>query len=150
MRRLIWAFAGRTYHIVGNVISQLFCIPLMIIVNLDPDQAWQNVSPDFDSNCSTLWWYFWKNFVKYLLKNLADDHKKHALLPSMQRVEANCLVSLTYAWNGDGRIITQIWAVARDFRKCGILTSVDSDEPLQPPFMLRNSKWCSVSIAQQS
>ena len=26
-----------------------------------------------------------------------------------------------------------------------ILTSVDSDEPLQPHFKLRNSKWCSVS-----
>ena len=26
-----------------------------------------------------------------------------------------------------------------------ILTSVDSDKPLQPPFKLRNSKWCSVS-----
>ena len=25
------------------------------------------------------------------------------------------------------------------------LTCVDSDEPLQPPFKLRNSKWCSVS-----
>ena len=25
------------------------------------------------------------------------------------------------------------------------LASVDSDEPLQPPFKLRNSKWCSVS-----
>ena len=25
------------------------------------------------------------------------------------------------------------------------LTSVDSDEPLQPPFKLRNSKWCPVS-----
>ena len=25
------------------------------------------------------------------------------------------------------------------------LTSVDSDEPLQPPFKLRNSKWRSVS-----
>ena len=25
------------------------------------------------------------------------------------------------------------------------LTSVDSDEPLQPPFKLRNSRWCSVS-----
>ena len=36
-------------------------------------------------------------------------------------------------------------AVARDFQQCGVLTSVDSDEPLQPPFKLRNSKWCSVS-----
>ena len=26
-----------------------------------------------------------------------------------------------------------------------ILTSVDLDEPVQPPFKLRNSKWCSVS-----
>ena len=25
------------------------------------------------------------------------------------------------------------------------LTRVDSDEPLQPPVKLRNSKWCSVS-----
>ena len=33
-----------------------------------------------------------------------------------------------------------------DFQQCGILTSVDSGEPVQPPFKLRNSKWCSVSI----
>ena len=33
----------------------------------------------------------------------------------------------------------------RDFNKCGILTCVDSDEPLQPPFKLRISIWCSVS-----
>ena len=26
-----------------------------------------------------------------------------------------------------------------DFQQCGILTSVDSDESLQPPFKLRNS-----------
>ena len=32
-----------------------------------------------------------------------------------------------------------------DFQKCGILTSVDSDEPVQSPFKLRNSNWCSVS-----
>ena len=28
----------------------------------------------------------------------------------------------------------------RDFQQCGILTSVDSDESMQPPFKLRNSK----------
>ena len=38
-----------------------------------------------------------------------------------------------------------IWASAWDFQQCGILTCVDSDEPLQPPVKLRNSKWCSVS-----
>ena len=32
-----------------------------------------------------------------------------------------------------------------DFQPCGILTSVDSDEPVQSPFKLRNSKWCLVS-----
>ena len=41
--------------------------------------------------------------------------------------------------------IHDIWAVTCDFQQCGILTSVDSDEPVQPPFKLRNSKWCSVS-----
>ena len=38
-----------------------------------------------------------------------------------------------------------IWAATRDFQKCGILTSVDSDEPVQPSVKLRNSKWYSVS-----
>ena len=31
------------------------------------------------------------------------------------------------------------------FQQCGILTIVGSDELLQPPFKLRNSKCCSVS-----
>ena len=35
--------------------------------------------------------------------------------------------------------------LSRDFQQCGILTSVDSEEPLQPPLKLRNSKRCSVS-----
>ena len=37
------------------------------------------------------------------------------------------------------------WALTCDFQQCGILTCVDSEEPLQPPFNVRNSKWCSVS-----
>ena len=32
-----------------------------------------------------------------------------------------------------------------DFQQCGSLTSVDSNEPVQPPFKLRNCKSCSVS-----
>ena len=36
------------------------------------------------------------------------------------------------------------WAAICDFQG-GVLTSVDSDEPMQPPFKLRNSKLCSVS-----
>ena len=41
--------------------------------------------------------------------------------------------------------IYHIWASAWDFQQFDILTSVDSDNPLQPPFKLRNSKWYSVS-----
>ena len=37
------------------------------------------------------------------------------------------------------------WAVTCYFQQCGILTSADSGEPVQPSFKLRNSKWCSVS-----
>ena len=42
-------------------------------------------------------------------------------------------------------IILMIWAATWDFQQCGILTCVDSDEPVQPPFKLRNSKWCSIN-----
>ena len=37
------------------------------------------------------------------------------------------------------------WAMTCDFQQCGILTCVYSDEPVQPPLKLRNSKLCSVS-----
>ena len=63
-----------------------FCHLLITFANsLDPDQVWQNVGPDLDPNCLTLWWHSWKiffekaNFEKRI-------HKKHANLPSMQRV----------------------------------------------------------------
>ena len=36
-------------------------------------------------------------------------------------------------------------AVTCDFQQCGILTSVDSDEHVLPPFKLRTSKRCSAS-----
>ena len=41
--------------------------------------------------------------------------------------------------------LKHIRAMTRDFQQCGILTSVDSDEPMQPPVKLRNFKCCSVS-----
>ena len=37
------------------------------------------------------------------------------------------------------------WHVISNNQQCGILTSVDSDEPVQPPLRLWNSKWCSVT-----
>ena len=35
--------------------------------------------------------------------------------------------------------------ISGGFQQCGILTSVDSDEHVQPHIKLRNSKCCSVS-----
>ena len=45
---------------------------------------------------------------------------------------------------------TVLWLLAQmsrgmRFTLFDVLISVDSDEPLQPPVKLRNSKWCSVS-----
>ena len=37
------------------------------------------------------------------------------------------------------------WAATCDFQQFDILTSVDSDKPVQPLFKLRNSKWCSFN-----
>ena len=37
-------------------------------------------------------------------------------------------------------------STANDFQQCGILTSVDSVEPVQPSLKLRNSISCSVSV----
>ena len=55
--------------------------------SLDPDQARQNVGPDLDPSCLTLWWYSWKNFLKKLiLKKVSKWQKKHAKLPSRQSV----------------------------------------------------------------
>ena len=40
-----------------------------------------------------------------------------------------------------GKVTKHIWVVTCDFQQCGVLTSEDSDEPVQIPFKLRNSKW---------
>ena len=41
---------------------------------------------------------------------------------------------------GFSRSLVNNLAMTRDFQQCGILTSVDSDEHVQPPFKLRHSK----------
>ena len=37
-------------------------------------------------------------------------------------------------------LINTICAATCDFQQCGIFTSVDSDDPMQPPFKLRSFK----------
>ena len=36
--------------------------------SLVPDQAQQNIGPNRDQNCLTLWWCFWKNLLKKLIQ----------------------------------------------------------------------------------
>ena len=66
---------------------------------------------------------FWNQFLVFL--RVAVLHRFYCML--------------VLSWS------SYIWAVACDFQQCGILTSVDSYEPVQPPIKLRNSKWFSVS-----
>ena len=56
----------------------------------------------------------------------------------------NCITNI---WNN--LLLITVWticmAMTHDFQQCGILTSVDTDKPLQPPLKLRSFKWCSAS-----
>ena len=81
--------------------SSNFCRLLITFANsLDPDQARQNVGPDLDPNYLTLWWYSWKIcFWKKFKKNILRRQKKHAKLPSMQRVKGgNTVLNWSYAF----------------------------------------------------
>ena len=54
----------------------------------------------------------------------------------------NEIVTYVFTSGNEGKFK---WAATCNFQQCGILTSVDSDEPVQPPVKLRNSKCCSIS-----
>ena len=63
------------------------------------------------------------------------------------RRRCHCIGQLnTVRWLlSDSLGVVQKWAMTCDFQQCGILTCVDTNKPVQFPFKLRNSKWCSVS-----
>ena len=63
-----------------------------------------------------------------------------SLLNPWQCDDTNQPITLKYMFS-----TVTIWAVTCHFQQCGVLTSVDSDKPLQPIFKLRHTKWCSVS-----
>ena len=67
--------------------GDLCCLLITFAKSLDPDQARQNVRPDLDPNCLTLM-VFLKDFFENvnLEKINLQTTKKHAKLPSMQRV----------------------------------------------------------------
>ena len=57
--------------------------------------------------------------------------------PSSRRSMTDCMTYIAH--------VMSIYATTCDFQQYGILPSVDSDEPVQPHFKLRNSKICSAS-----
>ena len=80
---------------------------------------------------------FWENLLKsYFSKKVSRYQQKHDKLASMHRDKHN--ISM-FVWVYLARTC--------NFQQCGILTrlSVDTDEPVQPPSKLRNSKWSSAS-----
>ena len=62
-------------------------------------------------------------------------------------VNLNCRVKLCEGPLYDLCQIYPKWAVTCDFQQCGILTSVDSEEPVQLPIKLRISKNDVQSVA---
>ena len=59
---------------------------ITIAVSLDPNQARQNVWPDLDPNCLTLMVFPKEFFKKVDFEKNLQVTRRHAKLPSMQRV----------------------------------------------------------------
>ena len=97
MHRLVWAFAGRTYHIFGNPMSRLIH-----------------------------WFKKWIQFLVWI------------------RMAFPWQTNSGPRWDAGLVYNDRLWATTRDYQQCDILTSEDSDLPVQPPVKLRNSKWCSI------
>ena len=87
----------------------------------------------------------WK-IVDWNVKNQMKQTNKTKTLSSAMFL--HCVDTMLYILMGVNdfwNFQIDLWAVTGDFQQCDILTSVDSDEPVQPPFTLGNSKLCSVS-----
>ena len=74
---ILHMFEG-TFSLNSLLASGDFCRLLIIFANsLDPDQARQNVGPDLDPDCLTLWCYSWKIFFeKVKLKKKIHSRQK--------------------------------------------------------------------------
>ena len=79
---------------------------------------------------------FWFLTIKYHRLGLFSQEDTD---PGLYGVSDSILVELPEEFG----IIN--WAVTCDFKQCGSLTCVDSDQPVQPLVKLRNSKCCLVS-----
>ena len=78
---------GKILYFISYSTSVDFCRLLVTFANsLDPDQARQNVQPDLDPNCLMVFLkdFFFKKLIKI---KICRQQKKHAKLPSRQRVK---------------------------------------------------------------
>ena len=64
--------------------------------SLDNNQAQLYVGPDQDPNCLTLWWYFWKKFLKILIKSFLK--KKSADGKIAVKISQHAIVYLIILW----------------------------------------------------
>ena len=102
-----------------------FCCLLITFENsLDPDKARHFVGPDLDPTCLTIWWYSWKIFFLkiWIFKKNPQITKKHAKLPSMQRVN-----SKFFGWSFPLAYHIREWTAQVLARLC---KCVGSPEPL--------------------
>ena len=57
-------------------------------------------------------------------------------------IQYHCCYISGRPWHCGGK---GIWAATCDFQQCGMLTWINSDQPVEAPVKLRSSKCCSVS-----
>ena len=70
-------------------------------------------------------------------------HTNHNIVDTVIEVASSNPVTVPCYFIFNSIFLSIIYlAVACDFQQCGILTCVNSDEPVQPPFKLRQSKCC--------
>ena len=82
------------HHIFNSFLNQFlacqgFCLLLITIANsLDPDQDWQNVGPDLDPNCLTLWLCSWRNFSRKVnFEKISRWQQKHENYPACKELK---------------------------------------------------------------
>ena len=102
--------------------------------------------------CDSVNSFSWQSQLRYYWDPTLDEcmvkmtNSKEVLGYEYQGVEPRLVITpLTVCLLLYKSKVTIILVAALDFRQFDILTCVDSDEPLQPHFKLRNSKWSSVS-----
>ena len=116
---------------------------------LGPDQARPFYILSWISSCwkksyQELCWLVFVVFNSRCLTKSSLPTVERLPAVSLERVKDLGLKQLLYTAKQTLCPYVWFWAATCDFQQCGILTSVDSDQPVQPHFKLRNCKWCSA------